>query len=119
MRVIGGDGAAHAAQSRTIFRIKIARFFGERRAFLHVFFARRARVRRKIYRKHARFSSHKFLIIAGDGPAHAAQARKIFRAKITRSSWRTPTERAHFCVCFACGARAFDEIFEENMRECR
>ena len=73
----------------------------------------------KIYRKHARFSSHKFLIIAGDGPAHAAQARKIFRAKIARFSWRTPTERAHFCVYFARGARELSAKSAEKIRKFR
>ena len=89
------------------------------RAFLRLFCARRARVRRKIGRKNAQVLAQELRVIGGDETAHAAQTRIKCCAKIARFSWRRPprpAERAHFRVSFARGTCAFDAKSAEKMR---
>ena len=83
------------------------------RAFFDLFCARLVRVRHKICRKRARVSAQKLRLIGGDDFAHAAKICAKFRAEIARSS----AGRARVCICFACGAHAFDAKSAEKLQE--
>ena len=90
-------------QNRTLFAVHASRT----RAFLHLFCASCARVRRKICSKNSRISTQTLRVIGGDGAAHAAQPRANFFARIARF----PAERSHFCIC-VCTRRVHRELPE-------
>ena len=55
-------------------------------------------------------------IIIVDGDTHTAQPCAFFRIAIASFLARTPAERAHFCFCFARGAREFGTKSADKMR---
>ena len=93
----GANSRKILRRNRTLFVALASRT----RAFLHLFCARRAHVRRKNYKNNAQVSVQTCCVISGDEAAHATQTRAIFCTEIARF----PAARAHFLHLF-CARRA-------------